>query len=432
MVNIISKESIEEKVLIKRNNQAPGFSASLAGNRSQMIIERYIQWKNIDVQDYINSNRMLTILIPIITLRQWYPGPNWKKDIAKVCIGRMKDIKKISLPNGNFKLMNLFSYAELSDDGLVLDVAPKVLQLYNIDKGTFTTSLDYDLTTLFESKFSHEMYWEICKHDNPRDQYRFFLTPDEINAKYVTKYNVTNILKEILLPTQAEIKKLYDQNLSPRFFTFEERREIFGKCKKVVGWEFTVYNEVRAKRQDLQAQEAYRNIDSFLQIYLDKYRINILGQIKSFSGEKIIRLWMRLEMFDKSDKSKIRSVIAYLCAIFPHYGIDPHSSPKEKISLKDMPLFEKEEKDLAAGLKYWLSCTTHINESTTASPEVKETFNKLRFYSYSQAETGYLLILSTDEPTCSYIRTYYAAIFEELLQKYFPANLTLKYYVTKQ
>lgn len=51
--------------------------------------------------------------------------------------------------------------------------------------------------------------------------------------KFDIKYNVTNILDKILIPTQTEIKKLFDAGLSPRFFTYQERRELVGKCKKL-------------------------------------------------------------------------------------------------------------------------------------------------------------------------------------------------------
>lgn len=425
-------KNTEEKVLIKRNNQAPSFFASVAGNRSQMIIERWIQWKNIDIQEYIDSNRVLTILIPIVTLRQWYPGPNWKKDIAKVCSGQMKDIKKISQPNGNFKLFSLFSYAELSDEGLSLDVIPKVLQYYIVGKNNLVTSLDYEVTALFKSKYSHQMYWEMCMHDTPRDQYRFFLTPEAINEKYETKYNVTNILEEILIPTQKEIKKVYDQNYSPRFFTFKERREVIGKSKTIVGWEFIIHNEARSKRQDLQAQEAYRNIDYFLQKYLEKYRMNILSQVKCFNSEKIIQLWMRLELFHLMDKKDIRSIPAYLSSIFPHYGVDPRAVAKDSLSQKDMPLFEKEEIDTATGIKYWLQCIGHINESPTATDSIKMLFSKLQFYSYCENTPENRLILRGNEQICHDVETYFAPQFREVLKKYFPENLILKYYATKQ
>ena len=74
-------------------------------------------------------------------------------------------------------MMTLFAYAELTDEGLFLDVVPKVLQNYIVGNGNPYTSLEYNLTTKFESKFCHEIYWEICKHDNPREKYKFFSDP---------------------------------------------------------------------------------------------------------------------------------------------------------------------------------------------------------------------------------------------------------------
>lgn len=183
----MAKDSVTEKqedaALVKRNNEAPSFSSSIVGNRSQLLIERYIQLKNIDVQEYIDTGRVLSMTIPIPILREWYPGPNWKKDLAKVCYGEMRKVQKVTMPNGNFRINNFFSWAELSDEGLVLDVIPKVLQYYKIGSGTLLSSIEYNVTNLFKSKFTHELYWEVCKNDNPRSNYCFFLTPKDINKK---------------------------------------------------------------------------------------------------------------------------------------------------------------------------------------------------------------------------------------------------------
>src|SRR5699024_1891892 len=142
---------------------------------------------------------------------------------------------------------------------------------------------------------------------------------------------------------------------STRFFTYEERREVIGKCKKLVGWEFKIYNEIRDKKQDIKAQEAYRNIDSFLQENLPKYRMNILTQIKAFDSDKIIQIWMRFEKFKIDDTSHIRDKVAYLCSILPHYGINPHNVPKSKTKGTEIPpLFEKEEKDTGIGIRCWM------------------------------------------------------------------------------
>lgn len=430
----MAKDSVTEKqedtALVKRNNEAPSFSSSIVGNRSQLLIERYIQLKNIDVQEYIDTGRVLSMTIPIPILREWYPGPNWKKDLAKVCYGEMRKVQKVTMPNGNFRINNFFSWAELSDEGLVLDVIPKVLQYYKIGSGTLLSSIEYNVTNLFKSKFTHELYWEVCKNDNPRSNYCFFLTPKDINKKYLTKYNVTNIKKEILEPVQAELKKLYNDGLSTRFFTYEERREIIGKCKKLVGWEFKIYNEIRDKKQDIKAQEAYRNIDNFLQENLPKYRMNILTQVKGFDSDKIIQIWMRFEKFKIDDTSHIRDKVAYLCSILPHYGINPHNVPKSKTKGTEIPpLFEKEEKDTGIGIRCWMETLNHINESDTASKDVKELFNRIKFDSYTETEECNILTLRMNEVTRNSIKIYFEQVFLEVLQRYFPANLILKYYV---
>lgn len=86
----------------------------------------------------------------------------------------MRKVQKVTMPNGNFRINNFFSWAELSDEGLVLDVIPKVLQYYKIGSGTLLSSIEYNVTNLFKSKFTHELYWEVCKNDNPRSNYCFF------------------------------------------------------------------------------------------------------------------------------------------------------------------------------------------------------------------------------------------------------------------
>ena len=71
--------------------------------------------------------------------------------------------------DGNFDYMSLFSRARLDDTGLHLNVDPEILQIYIITNGTSYTSLDYNLTTFFKSSYTYEMYWEMLKHDDPRD-----------------------------------------------------------------------------------------------------------------------------------------------------------------------------------------------------------------------------------------------------------------------
>lgn len=281
------EQQSEEDALIKRNNQAPGFPASLVRSRLQLLIERFIQYANFDLQEYIKAQRILKVDISIPTLKEWYPGPNWKKDIDKAIRYFMK-IEGKADANGNFDYFSLFSRAKLDNSGLHLNVDPEVLELYIIRAGNFNTELDYNVTKLFKCAYTHEMYWEMLKHDYPKFDYRFFLTPEEINNKFKTKYQNSNITTQIIEPSEREIRAIYDAGLSPRYITVTERRDVIGRCKKIVGWEFCIHNEERTKRQDLAAREAYIKIDKFLRSYLEHYRINILGQVSTFKSEKII------------------------------------------------------------------------------------------------------------------------------------------------
>lgn len=422
-----NKQTAEEDALLKRNKQAPGFTTSIVRSRSQLLIERYIQFLNCDLQEYIRNQRILKVDIPPEVLRSWYPTPNWKKDIDKMIKDFMK-IKGRPDANGNFDYMTLFSRAKLDNTGLHLNVDPEVLQIYIISPDIPATDLDYNLTNYFKGPYTHEMYWEMLKHDDPKDKYKFFLTPDEINKKFVIKYNVTNIVEKILKPTQAEIKKCFDDNISPRFFTYLERREVIGKCKKVIGWEFTIYNEAREKRQNIEAQEAFTKIDIFLRKHLKNLRLNVLAQIRLMESDKIIQLWMRLEKFEQSDATHIHTIVGYLCYILQRYGINPNSKKIDSEKIKDAPLFKKEEKDTEAGIRYWFECIKHIKESS-ATEQVKSIFGKLNFYAYEDNENENVLHLQTTHDVYHTIETYFIDDFKRVLLKYFPSNLNVIYHV---
>lgn len=417
----------EENALLKRNKQAPSFTTSMVRSRSQLLIERYIQFLNYDLQEYIHHQRILKVDIPPEVLRSWYPTPNWKKDIDKMIKDFMK-IKGTPDADGNFDYMSLFSRAKLDNTGLHLNVDPEVLQIYIITNGTPYTSLDYNLTKYIKCSYTYEMYWEMAKHDEPRDNYTFFLTPADFNRKFSINYNVTNILEKIIIPTQKEIEQFFRDGLSPRFFTYQERRKIVGKCKKIEGWEFKIHNESRSKRQDIEAQEAFVKIDKFLRLHLEKMRLNILDQVRLMNSDKIIQLWMRLDKYNQSDTSHIRTRTGYLCYILQCYGIHPTQKKIDPQKIKEAPLFQKEEKDTAAGISYWFECLKHINNSS-ASEQVKSLFAKLNFYEYTEKDTESALTFSAPHDVYVAIETYFLKDFERVLLQYFPSNLKVYYHV---
>lgn len=46
-------------------------------------------------------------------------------------------------------------------------------------------------------------------------------------------------------------------------------------------------------------------IDNFLRKHLEKYRINILNQIRLMDSDKIIHLWLRLYKYENTETSHI-------------------------------------------------------------------------------------------------------------------------------
>lgn len=415
----------EEDALMKRNNRAPSFPASIVRSRLQLLVERFIQVGGFDIQEYIQSQRICKVDIDIPTLRDLYPGPNWKKDINKAVQFFMK-IEGKEDADGNFDYTSLFSRAQLNSTGLHLNVDPEVLKLYIIRAGGSYTELDYNLTTFFKCAYTHEMYWQMCLHDIPSFDYRFFFTPEDINKKFHTKYQSSNIVSQIIIPTLNEIRELYEAGLSPRFFTYNERREVVGKCKKITGWEFYIHNEVRTKRQDIAGKEAYNKIDQFLRKYFNQYRMNILGQIRTWQSDGLIKLWMRLDKYDKDTTSQIQNPTAYLYFIFQKYGINPRSKKVNTKEIPNSPLFEKEEKDIATGLHYWMECLNHIKESPISNA-IKELFCQLKFYDYSEKETESTLVFQCSNQIYETIETNFILDFQKVLLKYFPSNLKIYY-----
>ena len=145
-------------------------------------------------------------------------------------------------------------------------------------------------------------------------------------------------------------------------------------------------------------------------------------------GDKIIHLWLRLYKYENTETSHINKKTNYLCFIFRRYGINPNSSKIDQSKIKDAPLFQKEEKDTAAGIRYWAECITHIKESS-ASTQIKDLFSQLNFYDYRETDTECILTFKTSYNVYNTIETYFIDDFQRVLLKYFPANLKVCYNV---
>ena len=97
-----------------------------------------------------------------------------------------------------------------------------------------------------------------------------------------------------------------------------------------------------------------------------------MEQIRQFDTEQIIRIWMRLNKFENSDKEKIRNKTAYLIFILDKYGVSAKQKKKIASSISSAPLFEKEEKDTVAGISYWNECLKHIDCLLYTSPSPRD------------------------------------------------------------
>ena len=146
------------------------------------------------------------------------------------------------------------------------------------------------------------------------------------------------------------------------------------------------------------------------------------------NSDKIIHLWLRLYKYENTETSHINKKTNYLCFIFRRYGINPNSSKIDQSKIKDAPLFQKEEKDTAAGIRYWAECITHIKESS-ASTQIKDLFSQLNFYDYRETDTECILTFKTSYNVYNTIETYFIDDFQRVLLKYFPANLKVCYNV---
>lgn len=422
---------LKEEPILKRNNDAPGFSSSIVRNRNQLLIEMYIQRDNIDIQSYINAQRYLRLDIPIETLREWYPTPNWKKDISKMCRDMQAFKTNIDSPNGDFKYMNLLLNMELDPTGLHLEVNPKALQYFVITNNKFT-SLYYNATKCFKISFSHELFWQACKHDISSHNFSFFLTPIEINKTFGTKYQNSNIKSKILVPAQEEIKSAYDRGISPIYITFEERREVIGKAKKIVGWEFHIHNENREKEQDELAIEAYRKIYNFLEKYYNKYHLNVIEQVRTFNSKFILELWIRLEQIE-GQMDKIIDLQKYLSKVLiDGFGITPQKRTLPNKDITESPLFSEEEKMNREGSKKWEDCRHYIRNEPSFPMEFKNLIkNEVGVYEYIITDIYSQLTLKCSESVRGTIKILYMEHLMQSICAIFPPKTQLVIKVTK-
>lgn len=222
-----------QPIWIKRNHKAPSFSHTLVGNRLQIIIERYLQYQVKNINEYISKNRILKFVIPTETIQQWYPTPNWKKDIKNT-------LSLLDKSTENF----LFAHAILVEGGLHISITPQTLRNYVISNTMPYYCIDYNVTKHFLCKYSHEIYLRICQYNNDSNSHSFLLRPEEINQCFKTQYNVTNIKKNILIAAQKEMQQLYKYGIFSPYITYETIKR-FENPRKIAGYKVTILSTSR-------------------------------------------------------------------------------------------------------------------------------------------------------------------------------------------
>jgi len=429
----MEKKDVLKKELLKRNNLAPNFPSNLVKNRAELLVEMFVQKQSIDLQEYIDAQRIFKINIPTSILKEWYPTPNWKKDVTNM-VNQLRKISRFEKgANGSFRYYSLISFSQFTDeDGLQLNSDPESLKAYLIDSKTSYTLLDYELTNKFTCVYSHQFYWLICKHDNAFYGYQLYLRPEEINEMFETHFQNSDIKKYVFTPVKKELERLFEDGDITRKITIEDDWKTIGRKKQIIGWSIKIQNTDRTTRVELSALSALKDIEIVIQNLLPKYRSNIMQQLKVSKAETILSLHQRLQDFDKSDKSHISNIAGYVCKILEAHQIQPHKKIKitaEQISSSS--LFDKEEKDIADGLLKWMKCLEYW-QTTDLPQEVKDVFLHLRFDSYSQSPDGSKLVVVVPDMTIyNVIEEIHFESLKKTIQQFFPPKTEL-HYITKK
>lgn len=274
------------------------------------------------------ANLTLNFVIPIDTLRQWYPGPNWKKNLKKL----------LSLSNKEQVTDNfLFTHATFTEEGLHISINPQTLAFYSIDNTTPYSKIDYNVTIHFLCKYSHEIYWRICKHCNYTS---FLLNPKGINHCFRTQYNISNINNKILMPVQKEMQQLYKQRILPQYFEYERIKEI-ENLRKISTYKIiilpilhnTTYiaTPITPVRTTTPKQQLLKEIKKLLHKQPPLYEKYILQQIKQLDDERIQQLKEQLKALnEKLNETKqtyereIDTIISQMLDTWKEYLTLPH------------------------------------------------------------------------------------------------------------
>lgn len=315
-----------------RANEAPELTGTLIRNRAQFLAEKYIQNFNVPLEKYIQNNQYLDLNIPIEVIRVWYPTSNWKKDLENMCSKLLSKQVRIRTENGNFRNYNIFSSAELTDEGLSMHIEPSALKVYLLDSDSRFTNVDYNVTTYFTCKYSHQLYWECVKNSNAFNRYRFVLTPEGLNLSFGLKYTPNKLALKILEPVRLEFETLYERGIMPLKFRYETIIKPKGRSRYIDHWQIYIESREREQFEGNHITGWIKEIEVFLDEYLPLKKPIIMAQVSQLQPEIIGKLYTRICKLKNGELKVKDNPTAYICQVLmsDDYQINPNRIPKRK------------------------------------------------------------------------------------------------------
>jgi len=206
----------------------------------------------------------LDLLIKEDQLKKSDPNDNRFRDYRKAVISLRKKDFSIDEEDGGWTETGFVTRGKyIKNKGLEVSISRDVLPyLYELTK-RFTV-LDATVVMTLASKFSQRFYEWCCQW---RSVGRFEFTPDELREVLVAKITTGNLKQFVIEVAQAELMKMYEENISDLYFTYSEERSGRGRGGSVQKWIFKIHTKKKEA-----AQERAKNEDMV-------FVVHFLGQI---------------------------------------------------------------------------------------------------------------------------------------------------------
>lgn len=424
--------------LFRRNNEAPDLTGTLVRNRTQFMVEKYLQNFNVPIENFIANNQYLDLKIPVEIIRSWYPSPSWKKDLEIMCDKLLNKRVSIKSENGNFRSYNLLSYAALTSDGLELHIEPSALKIYLLDNEVARTDVDYNASNFFESKFSHQIYWECLKHANAASGYQFKITPERIHTLFGNKYTANTIVIKILEPVRREFEDLYKRGILMLSFTYKDVRLPKAKTTYIDHWIIEIHSREREKRGSQQMEEWIKDIEAFIQSYLPLKKDIIMPQVSRMEFAILGKLYARICKMRNGELEKKDKPYNYICQVLmsEEYNINPNKLPHEDDYFKPLRKQNENQNNIistgAGTTEYmrFLELAKDVLQDCYFETQDEKRYNMYDVWvkplEFVQFENN-ILTLKANKVICEYVEEHLIDKLKPLFDKAFGDNIQLLY-----